>query len=715
MMAWRWNAEATGLVSFTTMTTKIPRPHDRWMAPDTSEVLQAIRRLGRFRICVAHPKGTRSGWFDAEFINASNKSSPRPFLDKFEEQFSWALPGMRCSKVGVRYDVLNKKDLTGDQQEDQIRIWQEPVSDCWKTLVGGGPWTEDLQPRDLRIGGWARSAFHLRERAAGFVQMIKERQELDGAAPLADAGGVWRFDGSERAALNGELEKHPSVRKLVAAICGPSPDAKTAYDAAYEMLHTPPALTTFISNVYRWIAAAGDAEISEACIAAFMAALQDSRVTAKGTRRPWLKNTDEALLELNTTTLDLTAPLQDVENLWAAGLDLSDLLDGGLWFGPQDYPAPPDQVNKALEMVRLEGSVEEARERVLQLLREAQEARQWSVPWGARVQVSFGPFICMKVHEYFGEFSCLFLDDKDRYLHVAIGLSKEEPRISCQAFMRKADDSDEMVWNDDAEVSLELIAAAIVRDFLVVEEREKVFSTRPMRRRVNGRQISTIVYLPRVRYSMPRTSGPDMSTQPRLRTKHAVSYHLRRAGTASATQRFMAQRYGVQLPQGFTFVRPHERGTEAEADRVRIYRSRSASKMLFEEIVSAPEGPRPQWFDFERDCAKLLASRRMRVIHQAAHRDGDGGVDLFAVDANEQSWVVQCKCWSPHRPVGPDVVRELVGAVTSADRGSPSKSRGMIITTSRFTSGAVSEAVANGFLLMDGEAFAERLKELPSS
>lgn len=167
--------------------------------------------------------------------------------------------------------------------------------------------------------------------------------------------------------------------------------------------------------------------------------------------------------------------------------------------------------------------------------------------------------------------------------------------------------------------------------------------------------------------------------------------------------------YGMELPKGFTFVRPHERGAVATEARVKVYRSRSASQMIFEEIAEAPRGSRPDWFEFEKDCARVLRAQGMRVVHQAANRSGDSGVDLYAVDVNEQSWVVQCKCWAAHRTVGPDIVRELIGAIVASDRGMSTKSRGMIITSSSFTSGAASEAVANGFELIDGKRLAKLL------
>lgn len=433
-------------------------------------------------------------------------------------------------------------------------------------------------------------------------------------------------------------------------------------------------------------------------------------MTDTGTRRPWLANRPEGYgLEVRSSPFDLQAPLDDIKRTWVSGLELTGIFDMGLRVGPNDFLAPLDVACEAFKTLWLEGTLEEADAKINSLLIEAQEARQWSIPWGARVQVQFGSFTSVKIFETDGEFSCHFLDDQDRFFLVAIGLKGRPPAISSTRLISDRDDDGELFWNDDAEASLKLIAAAIVRDFIVVEDRTSLFTTRPMRRRIRGRDVRTVVYLPRVRYSAPcpdRLLLEDAATQ---RARHHVAPHLRRAGQASAAQRFLAQRYGMHVPVGFTFVRPHDRGTVAEEERVRIYRSRSASRMIFEEVSTAPEGTRPAWFDFEKDCGRWLASRGMKVIHQAAQRDGDGGVDLFAVDADGQSWVVQCKCWALHRPVGPDVVRELEGAIRLADKGSSKASRGMIITTSEFTATAAESAAALGVELVDGQSFERHL------
>jgi HJR/Mrr/RecB family endonuclease len=92
------------------------------------------------------------------------------------------------------------------------------------------------------------------------------------------------------------------------------------------------------------------------------------------------------------------------------------------------------------------------------------------------------------------------------------------------------------------------------------------------------------------------------------------------------------------------------------------------------------------------------------VEHISASRRGDRGVDVYArrADAHgEECWVIQCKCWSPRRKVGPSVIRELIGALAAYPPGT----RGMVVTTSSFTSGAKELAETNSVRLMDGAGF----------
>ena len=128
---------------------------------------------------------------------------------------------------------------------------------------------------------------------------------------------------------------------------------------------------------------------------------------------------------------------------------------------------------------------------------------------------------------------------------------------------------------------MQLIASAIIRDFLVVEDRESLFSTKAQRSRALPRKEQTIIYLPRFRYSKLRTDRPLVANKSvQHRAKHNAGPHVRRADSASTTERFLAQRYGLSLAQGFTFVRPHEREIGVLKERLKVYRSNSVAHDL---------------------------------------------------------------------------------------------------------------------------------------
>ena len=86
--------------------------------------------------------------------------------------------------------------------------------------------------------------------------------------------------------------------------------------------------------------------------------------------------------------------------------------------------------------------------------------------------------------------------------------------------------------------------------------------------------------------------------------------------------------------------------------------------------------------DFEAYVGLLFEKAGYRVEQTGGK--GDRGIDLF-VRRNGRTSVVQCKRYG--EDVGPGAVRELVGAMTNAR-----VTRGVLVTTSGFTSGAEREA-----------------------
>jgi len=288
-----------------------------------------------------------------------------------------------------------------------------------------------------------------------------------------------------------------------------------------------------------------------------------------------------------------------------------------------------------------------------------------------------------------GEFSLIVLNLKERaiWFDVILGLSPERANSGLSA--------------------LGLLLSAIVRDFFVVETRQRVFAVThkkhlPINRLRHEGPIT--VYLPRVKY----VASPDLTRcrselGHQERRAHFVQAHLRRAGSASAHQLILASRYGFDVPQGHTFVRPHDRGGKK---RDIIYRSRSALHCLYRAVPSKSDIPQEatEWFRFEKDVQALMERLGFEVEHVAASRRGDQGVDVYArkgVDLEEICWVIQCKCYAPKHRVGPGAVRELLGTL----QGYPSGTRGMLVTTSSFSSGARVQAKAANIRLIDGDEF----------
>jgi len=94
------------------------------------------------------------------------------------------------------------------------------------------------------------------------------------------------------------------------------------------------------------------------------------------------------------------------------------------------------------------------------------------------------------------------------------------------------------------------------------------------------------------------------------------------------------------------------------------------------------------WRKFEELVAELLNRDGFDVELTPPSRDR--GVDIYARRSERLGpvlYLVECKRFSPQRPIGPDLVRGLYGVV-ERERAT----RGILATTSFFTAGARLEA-----------------------
>ena len=122
------------------------------------------------------------------------------------------------------------------------------------------------------------------------------------------------------------------------------------------------------------------------------------------------------------------------------------------------------------------------------------------------------------------------------------------------------------------------LVAAIARDFFVCEDREAHYSVQSKPTTLHKPKPGLIIrYLPRFRVRYVGLRDHEYRSQRVEVVGHHVCGHLRRCRTASPLQVVLAKQFNVEVPDGFTFVRPHDR---EGYDRV-LYRSRSALRLVY--------------------------------------------------------------------------------------------------------------------------------------
>lgn len=412
--------------------------------------------------------------------------------------------------------------------------------------------------------------------------------------------------------------------------------------------------------------------------------------------------------------LDVEYMNQHSEFYWAQ-IVLSEIFSAAI-LKERDIPLDRSKASIWIQEIKCELSVDQVLEQARANVGEIRFAKKWTIPWGARVEIRFGNFRYLEVYDQGGEFITLFRDSNDRYLFLSFQPEDDVPWATVPLFFEKDGRPENLL----GQALLFLVASSAIRDFCVVEEREVVFDSRVERVSKVNRPFSAdteqVIYIPRVRYrrflESRQVSTDDSSVNSASRALHEVKAHLRKADKASIHQIVLASRYGLNIPRGYTFVRPHQRGGYAEEylERKKIYRSRSISMMLFEsaEVKNASHSI-PEWFKFERDTEKIFEAFGWEVLERKPHQGrGDGGVDVLAFDPREEVlWVAQCKCY--RSTIQPDKIRELIGVL--AIRREAVRCRGLFLTTSKYSSGALELALSEGIELIDGAKFVSLLEQ----
>ena len=354
-----------------------------------------------------------------------------------------------------------------------------------------------------------------------------------------------------------------------------------------------------------------------------------------------------------------------------------------------------------------EGEITKGEQFIKDLFAEATSMKQWTIPFGAYVQLDVRDFQAIKLYEIGRDIACIFVNQEGNYYQAWVNPSEQTVTLTNEIKIAEASGlaGKSMDWVARFKLGSSILLAAIIRDFWVVEERETTFGVSrapktgtPILGADKGKPV--VVYLPRIRYVADiKHTGDELDLV--KRRPHFVVGHLRRVLNASEEQIQLARRYGITVPEGFTFVRPHKRGDMAVE---RIYRSRSALNCIRALDLPSLDKQRDAWFTYELNVKKWLAANGYEVEHLAASKNGDGGVDIQAFKGDEHL-LVQCK-YRRKTKIGPAVVREMMGVLQTFPEGA----KGVIVTSSELTEGSKNLALENGIQFIENVDFTKQIK-----
>jgi len=264
---------------------------------------------------------------------------------------------------------------------------------------------------------------------------------------------------------------------------------------------------------------------------------------------------------------------------------------------------------------------------------------------------------------------------------------------------------------------LYIFLSNVIRDFKVTINRDVVLG--PVRHRIpHGMKTNNkrIIYLPRIKYNYIEKRKPIDDELKLIRRQPSGgfrSHHVRRLPESykpSPLQIVLARKQNIEVPLGYTYVRGASWGKKPMTNDEIIYRSRSMTNTIYfsESIVAkAEEIVGMSWAGFEEHCRSKLSSLDWDTTKV---RVKDGGIDIEAyktVVKGETEKVIRLfvQCKHQKKNIGPDVIREILGAKEVEDKEHDTQL--MVMISGKFSNGAITLANKHNVKLIDG---AELLK-----
>lgn len=244
-----------------------------------------------------------------------------------------------------------------------------------------------------------------------------------------------------------------------------------------------------------------------------------------------------------------------------------------------------------------------------------------------------------------------------------------------------------------------------IRDWKVLIERDSSMTYRGKRvpKGVNS-EVKRYIYLPRVRYKRDPKQVRHYYNENKILSgeRRAHTRKLPAGAKPSKFQLLLAERNNIPVPPGHTFVKESLWGTGMTKKKY-TYRTKSLHGMLYvdpNELHKVVKIDELSPAAFEEQMSKFMEKRGWEIV---ARNNYDGGIDIRGFkefkDGVIKKLIVQCKHWK--KAIGPDVIRELIGAKEVENDGYEKVM--MVITSSRFTPGAIEIAHKHGVELIDGD------------
>ena len=312
-----------------------------------------------------------------------------------------------------------------------------------------------------------------------------------------------------------------------------------------------------------------------------------------------------------------------------------------------------------------------------------------------------------------------FIKFREYQDYITIVISDDNERYFFEVFDKKKRDFKYFLWNNlklNENYSEECIQdiytklATCIRDAKVLIERDSTMQYRGRRAPSNCKTGSVYhIYFPKVRYRRSSNAAQvkkekDFFDESRKfnGTRRA---HIRRLVSdqkPSKKQLLLAKRLDIWIPDGHTFVRESEWGSNMTKREIR-YRNTALNGVFYydsRELTEAEKIDQLGPLGFEEYCRDYVKKLGYEV---KTCQNYDGGIDIRAMkvldNLDTEYLMVQCKHWKT--PIPPNEMRAFKTACD--EEQSNYKKIKMFITSSRFSPSAKELANKHDIIMVDGD------------